>query len=112
MQICQTITVEVKVRRRAFCEELLSGFEEDFDLLERLIFTDEYTFQISEKVSVQNVIIWGREQPHMILEHIRDSHKVNVFRDFSCTKIYDPLFLLKKIASGTSFDPVNIRRRF
>jgi hypothetical protein len=46
---------------------------------EKLVFSDEATFHISGKVNRHNVRIWGTENPHTILEHERDSPKLNVF---------------------------------
>ena len=53
--------------------------ENDDDLLTKIIFSDEATFQLSGKVNRYNVRIWGSEYPHATLEVERDSPKLNVF---------------------------------
>jgi len=41
------------------------------------MFSDEVTFHLSGKVNRHNVRIWGTENPHEIVEHVRDSPKLN-----------------------------------
>ena len=48
---------------------------------------DEATFYLSGKVSHHNVSIWGHENPHAIVQHERDSPKINVFCAVSVRKI-------------------------
>ena len=60
-----------------FSNDILQNLEDDF--LSRLIFRDEATFYISSKVKRQNVQIRELENPQEILEHHRDSPKLNVF---------------------------------
>jgi hypothetical protein len=43
-------------------------------LTEKLVFSDEATFHISEKVKRHNVMIWGTENPHEFFEHERDEY--------------------------------------
>ena len=74
-----------------FCNDLLTDMEDDRFLL-RLIFSDKATFRISGKVNRHNVRIWGLQDPHEIVEHERDSPKVNVFLcNFSNKDLY-PFF--------------------
>jgi len=51
---------------------------EENDFVERIIFCDETTFHISGKVNGHNVLIWGTEKPHALIEYQYDSPKVNV----------------------------------
>ena len=61
MRLVQAHKPADKVKRRDFCEEMQLKMEEN-DFLERLIFSDEATFHISDSVNVHNVRIWGTEQ--------------------------------------------------
>ena len=70
---------------------LLENMEDD-TFLPRLIFSDEATFHLSCKVSRHNVRIWGLENPHEIVQHERDSPKINVFSAVSVRKIYGPFY--------------------
>ena len=49
------------------------------DFLSELFFTDEATFNLSGEVNNHNVRIRLSENSHAILEHERDSPKVNMF---------------------------------
>ena len=53
--------------------------ENDDDLPAKIIFSDEATFHLSEKVNRHNVRIWGSENPNATPEVERDSQKLNVF---------------------------------
>ncbi|GFS50404.1 uncharacterized protein NPIL_283491 [Nephila pilipes] len=52
---------------------------EDETMADHLIFSDESSSHISGKVSWFNSGIWGTEKPSTVIEHERDSAKVNVF---------------------------------
>jgi hypothetical protein len=43
------------------------------------IVRDEATFYIRGKVNRHNARVWGTENPHVTVEHERNSPKVNVF---------------------------------
>ncbi|KDR23348.1 hypothetical protein L798_05309 [Zootermopsis nevadensis] len=55
-------------------------------------FSDKATFHVYEKVNRHNVRVWGSENPHATIEHIRDSRKLNVFCSISREKVYGPFF--------------------
>jgi hypothetical protein len=81
--------------RYEFCREILSRIVNDNDLPARFIFSDEATFHINGKVNRHNVRVWGTENPHVTLEHERDSSKVNVFCAISKEKVYGPFFFVE-----------------
>ena len=64
--------------RRLFALEMLSRIEDDENYLKKVIVTDEACFHVLGMVNWHNVRIWGSENPHMAIERIRDSPKVNV----------------------------------
>jgi hypothetical protein len=49
---------------------------EDNLFLDKTVFSDEATFHISRKVNQHNLGIWGSQNPHQVVEHVRDSLKV------------------------------------
>jgi hypothetical protein len=67
----------------------LKGYHKQDGFAEKLVFGDEAMFHVCSKVNHHNVHIWGIENRHAILEHIRDSHKVNVFLLFPFAKSMD-----------------------
>jgi hypothetical protein len=72
MRLIQALTLADKVKRREFYKEMQLKMEED-GFIERLIFSNEATFHISDKVNRHNVGIWGTKQPHAQTEHQHDS---------------------------------------
>jgi hypothetical protein len=60
----------------------------------------ENTFHLSEKVNRHNV---HTETSHVVIEHERDSPKVNVFCAISHTRITDPFFFAENTMRGTTY---------
>ncbi|KAJ4447157.1 hypothetical protein ANN_09158 [Periplaneta americana] len=76
---------------------------DDDDLFSRLIFSDEATFHTSGKINKHNCRVWGTQEPHRIIEHERDSPKVNVFCALSQRKLYGPFFVIEATVTGHSY---------
>ena len=76
---------------------------EDDGFAEKLVFSDEATFHVCGKVNRHNVRIWGTENPHAAMEHVRDSPKVNVFCVISSCKVYRPFFFAESTVSGINY---------
>jgi hypothetical protein len=62
-----------------------------------------WNFHVCYKVNRHNVHIWGMENPHALVEHIRDLPKVNVFFAVSSCKVYGPFFFGKLIVTGINY---------
>ena len=56
--------------------------------MKRLVFSDEATFHTNGKVNEHNVHIWGKENPHATVEHVRETPKVRVFCAISKMQVY------------------------
>jgi hypothetical protein len=81
---------------------MLNRFEEeDYLFLDKIFFSDEATFHLSGKVNRHNLIIWGSQNLHQVVEHVRDSPKVNVFCAASRTQVYAPLFFRRGYRYGS-----------
>jgi hypothetical protein len=76
--------------------------EED-GFAEKLVFSDKGTFRVCGKVNCDNVCIWGMENPHATMEHVRDSPKVNVFCAVSFCKVYRPFFFVGPTVTGINY---------
>jgi hypothetical protein len=72
--------------------DMLKRLEEDNLFLDRTVFNDEAIFHLSVKVNRHSLIIWGSQNTHEVVEHVRDSPKVNVFCAVSRTQVYGPFF--------------------
>ena len=51
----------------------------------------------------QNVRIWGLQNPHVQIEHSRDSPKVNVSCAISCSSVYGPFFFDGNMVNGLQY---------
>lgn len=66
------------------------------NFISHLVFTDEATFHLNGKLNRHIMRTWGTEQPHEILEYVRDSPIFNVVYAVTRNKSLWPFFLLKK----------------
>jgi hypothetical protein len=85
-----------------FCTDMLQHLEK-YGFSEKLIFSDEATFHLHGKVNRHNVRIWGTENPHSTIGHIRNSPKLNVFCAMSKEKVYGPYSFAEPTVTGTSY---------
>jgi hypothetical protein len=67
------------VRRHTFPLEMLLRLDDDDTFMKHVVFSDEATFDVSGKVNRHNCRIWGSENPHEVMEHERDTPKLNVW---------------------------------
>jgi hypothetical protein len=61
------------------------------------------TFHINGRVNRHNVQIWDSEHPRQIIEHVRDSPKLNVFAAICRRKLYGPFFFAERTVRGHSY---------
>jgi hypothetical protein len=59
--------------------------------MNKVVFSDEATFHLSGKVNPIMEIIWEPQNPYQVVEHVRDSPRVEVFCVVSGTWLYEPL---------------------
>ncbi|PNF41322.1 hypothetical protein B7P43_G17534 [Cryptotermes secundus] len=52
------------------------------------------------KGNTHNCRIWGKKNPRVSLEHVRDSPKVNVFCALSKESVYSPFFFMETTITG------------
>jgi hypothetical protein len=55
-------------------------------IMNKLVFSDEATFRLSERVNRHNLRMWDSKNPHESFERDRDSSKFNVFEETSREK--------------------------
>jgi hypothetical protein len=73
----QNITPNDRVVRFEFCGNMMDRIIEDKTFLSKICFSDEATFHLSGKVNRHNIRVWGSENPHTVVEHSKDSTKIN-----------------------------------
>ena len=70
---------------------------------EKLVFSDEATFHVCDKVNRHNVRIWVTENSHATMEHVHDSPNVNVFCAVSSCKVYGTFFFAVSAVTGINY---------
>ena len=63
---------------------MFGKMDNEDNYVNKSVFNDEATFYLSGKVNRHNARIWGTENPHEIVEHVRDSPKLIVLCAISC----------------------------
>jgi hypothetical protein len=98
--LLQELKPNDRPHRRYFFTDVLNRLEED-DLFLDKIFSVTYDFSdLSGKVNRHNLIIWGSQNPHQFVKHVRGSPKVNVFCAVSRTLVYGPFFFAEATITG------------
>jgi hypothetical protein len=78
-QLVQHIQPRDKPQRVNFVTFMLEQLTADDNYLQKILFSDEATFHTHGVVNRHNCRIWGSENPHALMEHVRDSPEVNVW---------------------------------
>ena len=73
------------------------------DYLKKVMVTDEAWFHVSGKVIRHNERIWGSENPHMVIEHIHDSPKDNVWCDLLHDRLVGLFFFAEDTMTSTIY---------
>lgn len=97
--LVQALTPADRISRFTFCIDV----HERETLMSKLIFSDESTFHMCGTVNRHNLRIWGTGNPHSVVEHYRDSPKVNVFCAMSSSRVYGPFFFTEKTITGVVY---------
>lgn len=61
------------------------------------------TFHLSRNVNNHNIRIWGLEQPHETVKHLRDSQKVNMFCTVSKKKFMVHSSSWRTLVTGSTY---------
>ena len=93
----------VDSRRAEFATLMLEWIDANNDYLNKVCFSDEATFHTSRNVKRHYVRIWGPENPHVVLQHVRDSPKVNVWCGLMHNKIIGPFFFNEPPTTATVY---------
>ena len=88
---------------------MFDKMENEEDYLKTVLFSDKATFHLSGKVNRHNERIWGTEDSHKIIEHVRDSPKLNVFCAVSSVKVYGPFCLPEPTVTGISYPDMVVK---
>jgi hypothetical protein len=103
VQTVQQLSDEDYGRRLHFCLQLQDLMSSDDHFLEKVQFGAEATFHVSRAVNGRIVRICGSENPHVHVEHHRDSPKFSVFCANSSQKVYGPFLFAEETVTGMTY---------
>ena len=92
MQIFQAQTKANKNERFDFGQTISEHIENDPQLLNNLLFSDEAHFHLSEHVNKQNFRFWASEQPHEHVEKPLSVEKMTVWCALGKNCIFGPYY--------------------
>jgi hypothetical protein len=72
-------------------------FTKPWTIINKMIFSDEAYFPLTQPLNRQNNRIWAKEKPSEGLEYLPYDQKVSVFCAISSTKVYGPYFFSTKV---------------
>jgi hypothetical protein len=101
--VLQALEDNGKPRRVAFAQEMLLRQDNDYGYLRKIMFSNEAIFHVSGKVNRHNVRIWGSENPHRVIEYIRDRPKVNVWCWLMLNRIIGPFFFAESTVTKETY---------
>jgi hypothetical protein len=91
-QLLQHATAQDKEVCYIFFSDFLPRIDENELFTAKIAFSDDATFHLSGNVNQHNLRIWGRNNPHKVTEHKRQS-KANVFCVLSKQNVFGPFSL-------------------
>jgi hypothetical protein len=89
--------------RKQYALEILSRIDDDETYLDRLSFPDAATFHVCVTVNMQNRRVFRSENPQDVIEHKRDSSKVNVWFAMMKNKVISPSCFEEPTVTGDTF---------
>jgi hypothetical protein len=99
--LVQALKPEDMAIRYEFHCKILARTENDLPAL--FIFSNEATFHTNIKVKWHKAHVWGTENPHVTLEHKRDSPKEKVFCSISKKRVYGSFFSAENTTTGNLY---------
>lgn len=81
-------------RRRNFCFDMMETLNENRNMLNNIVFTDECTFTLNNEPNVQNTRRWSPENPHRLaITRTQYPEKVNVWVGILGNDFVGPIFI-------------------
>ncbi|KAJ4428885.1 hypothetical protein ANN_25878 [Periplaneta americana] len=86
-----------------FCDEMIRRIDENPRHVDLLLFSDEATFHVCGKVNRHNCCICGSQNPYILIEHERDSPKVNVCLVMQKNGVIGPFSFMEPTVTGVTY---------
>ena len=103
VQILQELKPNDRPKRKVFALDMLSHIEDDEDYLKKVMLTNKACCNVSGKVNRHNMRIWGSENLHVVIEHVRDSPKVNLLCGLLHDHLVGPFFFVEDTVTSTIY---------
>ena len=91
-RLLQALNDDDPDRRVEFCEWILDSIQDDPTLLDRILWTDEATFQTNGRVNKHNCVYWSDTNPHFIIEQELNVPRVTVWGGIWSNGVVGPFF--------------------
>lgn len=79
-------------RRLSFCEDFIALLQQDPQLTEKIIWTDEAKFYLNGTVNRHNCVYWSDQNQHRLLSKSMDQRGVTVWAGISAQGVTAPYF--------------------
>jgi hypothetical protein len=90
-------------QRVAYAETMLRKSATDPDFLRTVLFSDEATFYLDGSVNRHNLRIWGSANPRAIVQHQRESPRLNVWCAVSADTVIGPFFFAETTVNSSNY---------
>ncbi|CAF4207689.1 unnamed protein product [Rotaria sordida] len=101
-RLVQQLNEDDPDRRIEFCETLLAMAEEDENIFDKIIWTDEAVFKLNGHVNRHNSIYWASENPKIDLERELNVPGISVWVGLSSYGVIGPFFFSSTV-TGASY---------
>ncbi|CAM4845930.1 unnamed protein product [Rotaria magnacalcarata] len=102
VQFVQKLYEEDMQDRVEMCKTLIPMLE-DNHIQQNLFFSDEATFYLNGLVSKHNVRYWSETNPHVTIETVMKSPKLNVWWAMSKNRLVGPYFFADDTVNGNNY---------
>ena len=103
LQLTQKLIESNFGSRIGFCDEMMHLYDGDRTFFDRIVFSDEATFQLTGEVNTQNIRYWTDENPRWMREdHTQYPQKLNVWAGFCSRGIVGP-FVINGNLNGETY---------
>jgi hypothetical protein len=75
LQLVHVLRDGDKEKRQLHCGEMFYKMENENDYPNNIVFIHKANFHLSGKVNRHNIIIWGTENPHEIVQYVCGIHQ-------------------------------------
>ena len=103
-RLVQKLLPDDTEKRLEFAQELLEMAEDEPDLWDRIIWSDEASFKLNGHVNRHNCIFWSADNPHLIMEEEVNATGVTVWAGVWSQGLIGPFFFTESVNGDRYLD--------